>query len=64
MKYCLRLKRWLKAGTREVWLVDHENRELHLRTSEGQRLLRDRMPLESELLPGFSVPVAQLFTTE
>ena len=55
---------YLKAGSREVWLVDHENREVHVRTAEGQRLLGESMNLETELLPRFSAPVAQLFAIE
>ena len=55
---------YLKAGSREVWLVDHENRELHVRTAEGQRLLVENMNLETGLLPGFSALVAHLFAFE
>ena len=52
----------LSAGSEEVWLIDHENREVHVRTADGERLLRDAKTLESGLLPGFQVSVGELLS--
>jgi Uma2 family endonuclease len=53
---------YLSAGSEEVWLVDHENREIHVRTPDSERLLRDGKTLESGILPGFHVSVSELFS--
>ena len=52
----------LSAGSEEVWLIDHENREVHVRTADAERLLRDGKTLESGLLPGFHVSVGELLS--
>jgi Uma2 family endonuclease len=52
---------YLAGGSREVWLLDNTNGELHVRTSAAIRLLRGNDVLESPLLPGFSHPVSDLF---
>jgi Uma2 family endonuclease len=53
---------YLSAGSEEVWLIDHENREVHIRTADEERLLRDGKTLESSLLPGFHVSVGELLS--
>jgi len=53
---------YLSARSEEVWLVDPENREIHVRTADSERLLRDGKTLESGLLPGFHVSVGELFS--
>ena len=53
---------YLSAGSKEVWLIDHENREIHVRTADEERLLRDEKTLESGLLPGFRVSVGELLS--
>jgi Uma2 family endonuclease len=53
---------YLRAGSEEVWLIDHENREVHVRTADAERLLRDGKTLESGLLPGFHVSVGELLS--
>jgi len=53
---------YLSAGSEEVWLIDHENREVHVRTADAERLLRDGKTLESGLLPGFHVSVGELLS--
>jgi Uma2 family endonuclease len=52
---------YLRAGSDEVWLIDHDNREVHVRTADAERLLRDGKTLESGLLPGFGVSISDLF---
>jgi len=51
---------YLAAGSQEVWLLDHANGELFIRTSSGIRLLSAGDVLKSPLLPGFSAAVAEL----
>lgn len=53
---------YLKAGSEEIWLIDHENREVHVRTADAERLLRNGKTLESGLLPGFHVSVGELLS--
>ena len=52
---------YLAGGSREVWQLDHENREIFVQTDSGIRLLRGSTAvLESPLLPGFSASVTAL----
>ncbi len=55
-----KVRDYLQAGAREVWLLDPDNGEVHVRTKTGIRLLQGIELLESPLLPGFSVDVATL----
>ncbi len=57
-----KVKDYLKAGSQEVWLLDPENNELHIRTKTGIRLLLVTDSLESPLLPGFTVSVEKLLS--
>jgi len=47
----------MAAGTKEVWVVDHENFEVFITTAEGIRLLRANDVITS-LLEGFSLSIA------
>jgi Uma2 family endonuclease len=49
---------YLASGSHEVWVLDAENREIFIRTADGARILRATDLLESPLLPGFSIRVA------
>jgi Uma2 family endonuclease len=51
---------YLRAGSSEVWLVDHSNGEVQLHTAAGIRDLQAADELESPLLPAFSVVAASL----
>ena len=51
---------YLRAGTQEVWLLDPENGEIFVQKDSGIRLLRGSEVLDSPLLPGFYVSVAEL----
>jgi Uma2 family endonuclease len=52
---------YLAAGSREVWVLDHENQEIFIQTDDGIRLLRGtEAVLETPLLPGFSAPISKL----
>lgn len=54
---------WLAAGVRTVWIVHPETRTVHAHTSAGgYAFLREADTLTApDLLPGFAVPVADLF---
>lgn len=51
---------YIRAGTKEVWLIDHANGEVFIRTNAGMRILSAGDSVESPLLPGFSATVADL----
>lgn len=55
-----KVRDYLGAGSQEVWLLDPENGELHVRTKGSIRILEGADTLESALLPGFSVAVETL----
>ena len=53
---------YLEAGAEEVWLIMPASREIHVyRPDESPRILRTGEILESRLLPGFALPVAEIF---
>jgi len=58
-----KVKQYFAAGSHTVWIVYPEQREVNvLEASGADRLLRDGDLIEAaELLPGFSVPVAEFF---
>lgn len=52
---------YLAGGSQEVWVLDHENREIFIQTDDGIRLLRGgEAVLETPVLPGFSAPISKL----
>ena len=55
-----KVRDYLRAGSKEVWLLDHDNAEVHVHSATGIRLLQGTDILESALLPGFSATVAEL----
>lgn len=52
---------YLAAGSREVWLFDRDNAEAFVHTEEGVRLVRGNQVLETALLAGFQLSLADLF---
>ncbi len=56
-----RVREYLVAGSKEVWILDQENGELFVHTAPAviRVLLHDGV-LESPLLPGFCAPVREL----
>jgi Uma2 family endonuclease len=58
-----KVKQYFAAGCHTVWIVYPEREEVHvLEASGADRLLRAPDIIEApELLPGFSVPVAEFF---
>jgi len=58
-----KVKQYFAAGCHTVWIVYPDAREIHVLEAAGaDRILRDGDLMEApELLPGFSVPLAQFF---
>jgi Uma2 family endonuclease len=56
-------KQYFAAGCHTVWMVYPETREIHVLEASGEdRILRDTDSMEvPDLLPGFSVPIAEFF---
>ncbi len=54
--------RYLKAGTKEVWLMSAESREVRVCGQGADRILRGADVLSTPLIPGFSITVDELFT--
>ena len=55
-----KVRDYLRAGGKEVRLLDHANGEVLVHTNTGIRVLQGTDVLDSPLLPGFSVAVADL----
>ena len=55
-----KVRDYLRAGSKEVWLLDHANGEVLIETATGIHVLQGTDVLESGLLPGFSVAVTEL----
>ena len=55
-----KIHNYLDAGCKEIWLFDAENGDVFIHAASGIRLLQGKDLLESPLLPGFSVAVAEL----
>jgi Uma2 family endonuclease len=51
---------YLKAGVREVWLVDPETETVAVRTPEGERVHASDEPAESAAVAGFRVSFGDL----
>ena len=58
-----KVKQYFAAGCHTVWIVYPDAREIHVLEAAGaDRILRDDDLMEApELLPGFSVPIAEFF---
>lgn len=57
-----KLKQYFAAGVKEVWLIDPDSREGEIWTGSALSDVRDVSDtLASPLLPGFSLPLADLF---
>jgi Uma2 family endonuclease len=58
-----KVKQYIAAGCHTVWIVYPDRREIHVLEAAGaDRILREGDMIEApELLPGFSVPVAEFF---
>ncbi len=54
-------ERYRRAGVAEVWLISVQNREIASYGKGRDRILRVGDSLSTELLPGFSVAIEELF---
>lgn len=53
---------WLRSGVKEVWVFNPDTHDIHIyRTGGGYVFLREADTLTTPLLPGFAVPVSDLF---
>jgi len=53
---------WLRAGVKEVWVLNPDLSTIHVyQGAGGLAMLGEHDMLSSPLLPGFAVPVAELF---
>ena len=53
--------RYLRAGTAEVWFISTDTREITIYADARVRIVRPGDTLSSDLLPGFSVTLDDLF---
>ncbi len=58
-----KLKQYFEAGVKEVWLIDLDSKEVEIWTGPQlpQHVLSGSESITSALLPGFSLPLEQLF---
>jgi len=58
-----KLKQYFEAGVKEVWLIDPDEKEVEIWTGPSlpDRALALADSIQSKLLPGFSLPLADLF---
>jgi Uma2 family endonuclease len=55
--------RYRRCGTREVWILSPESREVMVYSDHGDYILREDAGLSTPLIPGFQIPVKSLFET-
>jgi len=53
---------YLAHGSSEVWIIDPDVREVLIRRAGAMRVLGPGHSITSPLLPGFSIPAAELFS--
>ena len=53
-----KVREYLGAGSSEVWLFDYSNGEVQIHTQQGIRVLQQGDLLETPVLPGFTIAVA------
>jgi len=58
-----KLKQYFEAGVKEVWLIDPDSQEAEIWTGPSlpNHVLTSSEALSTTLLPGFSVPLEELF---
>ena len=62
MQMLLRKKeRYRACGTQEVWIISQETAEVFIYSARGARILKGNDAIETDLIPGFSITVADLF---
>ncbi len=62
MRMLMRKKdRYLACGTQEVWIIEQESADILIFSDRGNRILKGNDTIETELIPGFSIAVAEIF---
>lgn len=56
-----KVNRYRKNGTQEVWIFDIDFRRAFLFSDRGDAILNENQQFASPLLPGLSVPIADVF---
>jgi Uma2 family endonuclease len=56
--------RYRRCGTKEVWIVSPESREVYVYSERGNRILGEDAELATDLLPGFRMSVKQVFEAD
>jgi len=54
-------ERYLACGTREVWIVSPEDRQVEIYSPHGVRIFRGDDELSTGLIPGFRIDVRDLY---
>ena len=54
-------QRYLDCGTREVWIIAPESREIYVYAERGNLILKDNDVIRTDQIPGFSITVSELF---
>jgi Uma2 family endonuclease len=57
-----KIRVYLKAGTKVIFLVDTRRRKVTTYTANGERIFEEADILEHKTLPGFALKVRELFT--
>lgn len=53
--------RYRRCGTREVWIIAAESEEVFVYSEKGQSILKGQDRLRTDLIPGLSIPIEELF---
>jgi Uma2 family endonuclease len=56
--------RYRQCGTREVWIISQDSQEVYVYSDHGNRILTGQDELNTDLIPGFSIMVAELLQYE
>lgn len=54
-------RRYVKCGTKEVWIFDIDGREAYLFSGSQRVILNDKQKFQSALIPGFTIRLGKLF---
>jgi Uma2 family endonuclease len=59
----LKKDRYRRCGTREVWIISPDSREVYVFSEHGNQILDKDAELSTPLIPGFQMTVKKLFET-
>ena len=55
--------RYRRCGTREVWIISPDSREVYVYSERGNQIMDENAELSTPLIPGFQILVKTLFET-